>query len=231
MTLRPVIFDMDGVLADSEGISCRVASAVLCRHGAQVSVEEVRQRFVGMSTAKMLQIIALEQSRSFPQLINQEIREESLRVFENTLRPIPGMDRLIKDYRFPRCVASSSSPPRINGTLGLIGLLDDIRPHIFSATMVKNGKPAPDLFWFAAKSMGWRAEDCIVIEDSKAGVEAGAAAGMTVIGLTAGEHVDHEEHAPMLTELGAHQVVQDVSELKQTLQQLGVTLKPAESDG
>lgn len=224
MSGRPVIFDMDGVLADSEGISCEVAAAVLSEHGAQLSPEDVRQRFVGMSTGSMIQTIAAEQSLHFPLEIREIVRERSLAAFQNRLRPIVGMDQLIQATSFPRCVASSSSPTRIEYTLKHIGLFDRLAPHLFSATMVERGKPAPDLFHHAARTMVWNVDDCIVVEDSKAGVEAGVAAGMTVIGLTAGEHIQHKSHAPVLMALGAHSVVADAKTLATTLSALGVKL-------
>src|SRR4030095_9083015 len=87
-----------------------------------------------------------------------------------------------------RCVASSSYPDRLSFTLGRTGLLDYFAPHIFSATMVKRGKPPPDLFLYAAAQMGVDPRDCLVIEDSRAGVEAANAAGMRVPGFVGGRH-------------------------------------------
>lgn len=220
--MRPVIFDMDGVLADSEGISCEVAAAVMSECGAKIDKEEVRQRFVGMSTPSMLKTVAAERRMEFPEDIQTTIRERCFVAYQNRLKPIEGMDEFLKSTAFARCVASSSSPPRIEGTLKTMRLYDTLAPHLFSATMVENGKPAPDLFLHAAKSMGWQPADCIVIEDSKAGVEAGRAAGMFVIGITAGEHLDHDEHAPILFELGAQAVVRNVAELRECLRPFGI---------
>ena len=222
MTLRPVIFDMDGVIADSEGIACEVVAELLDEYGATITKEEVRQRFVGMSDKYMLTTMAKEQDLTFPNDMHDLVRERSVQAYEHRLQAIPAMPELIMEHIFARCVASSSSPARIEATLKLIDLFDDLSPHIFSATMVKNGKPAPDLFLFAAKKMGWHSEDCIVVEDSKAGVEAGVAAGMTVIGLTAGEHLVHDEHAPQLLRLGASHVINDAKDLPGLLAQLGV---------
>lgn len=102
--------------------------------------------------------------------------------FKSELQPIDGiaqtLDRLVP---FRRCVASSSQPERIRYSLGLTGLIDKFEPHVFSATMVKNGKPAPDLFLHAARQMGVDPRHCIVIEDSPAGIVAAKAAGMGVL--------------------------------------------------
>src|SRR5262249_5318078 len=112
----------------------------------------------------------------------------TLKAFDRTLRPIPGMAELLANLPGRKCVASSSDLPRIRHCLALAGILHHFEPHIFSATQVKRGKPAPDLFLFAAERMGARPERCVVIEDSVAGVTAARAAGMTVLCLTAGSH-------------------------------------------
>lgn len=224
MTSRPVIFDMDGVLADSEGISCEVAAQVLSDHGANIDAALVRERFVGMSTGHLIETIAAEQSLQFPSDLREQVRDRSLAAFQNRLRAVAGMARLIEQLQPERCVASSSSPERIEATLKLIELYDHLAPDLFSASMVKRGKPAPDLFRHAASQMGWDAAACVVVEDSKAGVEAGVAAGMTVIGLTAGEHVEHDSHAPALMAIGADYVARDATDLADRMRQLGVKL-------
>jgi len=217
MTARLVIFDMDGVLADSEAISCEVVCEVLHEHGAAIGYEEVRERFVGKSTESMLQTVAAERGCRFPATIRERIRERSLQAYEGRLRPIEGMPELLRRLETPACVASSSSPPRIDRTLELVGLRSRFVPHLFSASMVENGKPAPDLFLFAAEAMGAKPAECVVVEDSKAGVEAAVAAGMPVIGLTAGSHLDHASHAPRLRALGAAAVVEDAAALEAAL--------------
>ena len=89
---------------------------------------------------------------------------------------------------WPKCVASSSQPERIRLSLSLTGLLSQFEPNIFSATMVAHGKPAPDLFLHAARAMGAKAADCVVIEDSPAGIEAAQRAGMAVFAFVGGSH-------------------------------------------
>ncbi len=88
----------------------------------------------------------------------------------------------------PRCVASSGLPERIRLSLGVAGLLELFEPHIYSASMVQNGKPAPDLFLHAAQDMGVRPEACVVVEDSPAGIMAARRAGMRVLGFAGGSH-------------------------------------------
>ncbi len=108
--------------------------------------------------------------------------------FRLELKAIEGMAETLDRLEMPRCVASSSQPERIRYSLGLTGLLEKFEPHIFSATIVKNGKPAPDLFLYAASQMGVDPANCIVIEDSPAGILAAKAAGMCVFAFTGGSH-------------------------------------------
>ena len=114
-------------------------------------------------------------------------------------------------------MASSSTPERIRLALGVTDLLDYFTPNIFSATMVKQGKPAPDLFLYAAMQMGVSPKDCVVIEDSVSGVKAAKAAGMTAIGFTGGSHVDSVTHGDKLTAAGVDLHFNDMSELPELL--------------
>ena len=127
-----------------------------------------------------------------------------------------GCSDLLDRLTCRRCVASSSSPERLRHSLGLVGLYESLSPHIFSATMVKNGKPVPDLFLYAARKMTTEPKACVVIEDSIAGVTAAKAAGMPVIGFTGGSHVRPDLNARLL-EAGAVTVVADMKEVASLL--------------
>ena len=104
---------------------------------------------------------------------------------------MPGIVEALSRLKVRRCVASSSSLERIRLSLSLTGLLEMLNPHIYSASMVARGKPAPDLFLHAARSMGVRPEDCVVVEDSPAGIDAAKRAGMRVFAFTGGSHAAH----------------------------------------
>jgi HAD superfamily hydrolase (TIGR01509 family) len=111
-----------------------------------------------------------------------------------------------------RCVASSSAPERLRHSLSLTGLLRCFEPHVFSATEVARGKPAPDLFLFAAASMQVAPVGCVVIEDSVPGVQAAVAAGMRAIGFTGGGHC-RPGHAERLRAAGAAAVTDAMAAL------------------
>jgi beta-phosphoglucomutase-like phosphatase (HAD superfamily) len=114
--------------------------------------------------------------------------------------------------RLPVCVASSSVPEQIRRKLELTGLLGRFGEHLFSATMVARGKPAPDLFLYAARQLAKAPDRCLVIEDSPAGIDAARAARMTAIGFCGGSHCG-AEHGARLREHGAALVVGDMHEL------------------
>lgn len=186
-----VIFDCDGVLVDSEPLSVRVLVEALNRHGIDMAEEEAYQRFLGRSLATMRQVMDEEYDfHTGPEFL-ETLRIDLYDLFKTDLKPIPGIAETLDALalqNLPRCVASSSQPERIRLSLAITGILDKLEPHIFSASMVKNGKPAPDLFLYAADQMGVTPENCIVIEDSPAGIEAAQRAGMTVFAFTGGSH-------------------------------------------
>jgi HAD superfamily hydrolase (TIGR01509 family) len=131
--------------------------------------------------------------------------------FESELQPIPGVRDAILALPHRRCVASSSLPERIAFSLRLTGL-DDLFEHVFSASEVARGKPAPDLFLHAATRMGAVPDQCLVIEDSTAGVQAARAARMNVIGFAGGGHCG-PDHAGKLRDAGATFIIDHMSEL------------------
>ena len=183
-----VIFDCDGVLVDSEPLSVRVLVAALNRHGIEMAEEEAYERFLGRSLATMRQVMDEEYGfHTGPEFL-EGMRTDLYSLFKAELKPIPGIAETLEALGLQACVASSSNPDRIRLSLTITGLIDKLDPHIFSATMVKNGKPAPDLFLLAASEMGFAPEDCIVIEDSPAGIEAAQRAGMASFAFTGGSH-------------------------------------------
>jgi HAD superfamily hydrolase (TIGR01509 family) len=107
-------------------------------------------------------------------------------VFARELEPVEGIVEVVQALTVPTCVASSGSHARMDRTLGLTGLLDRFRGRIFSVDDVEHGKPAPDVFLHAARTMGVSPDRCAVVEDSVSGVTAGLAAGMTVFAYAGG---------------------------------------------
>ncbi|NTJ44370.1 HAD family hydrolase [Agrobacterium larrymoorei] len=183
-----LIFDCDGVLVDSEPVSVAVLIDMLAHLGVELTEEEAYQRFLGRSLASMTATLWEEYGIETDIDFLDHMRSALFERFRLELKAIEGMAETLDRLEMPRCVASSSQPERIRYSLGLTGLLEKFEPHIFSATMVKNGKPAPDLFLYAASQMGVDPANCIVIEDSPAGILAAKAAGMCVFAFTGGSH-------------------------------------------
>ena len=219
--LPVIIFDCDGVLIDSEPLACRVSAEELSRAGFSISAGEVARRFTGMSDAGMFAAIERETGRPLPGDLDERIHDRLMAVFRRELEAVEGvrgvLDHLDETGR-RYCVASSSTPERLRTSLGQVGLFDRFAA-VFSASMVTRGKPAPDLFLFAAQNMAVAPADCIVIEDSVPGVTAARAAGMTAIGFFGAGHC-LAGHDRSLTEAGAAAVFDDMAGLPVLLQEL-----------
>ena len=188
MNFDLIIFDCDGVLVDSEAISCRAHAEVLSRHGYPITREQVFDRFLGRSTRQANSEVEAELGRALPDDFHVQLQDEQLRSFESDLEAVPHIHSALDAIAQAVCVASSGSHQRMNVTLGRTRLYDRFAPNIFSASQVSNGKPAPDLFLFAASQLNVSPERCLVIEDSVPGVTGGRAAGMTVLGFHGGSH-------------------------------------------
>lgn len=187
--LELLIFDCDGVVVDSEVISCRCAAEAFGLAGVRIDAAEIQRRFLGVGREEMMRRVEAESGVALPvDFLNRliaTIRSE----FEAGLRPIDRIAEAVKQLDVRRCVASGSDLEYIVHALKLTGLFDLFSPNLFSASMVPRGKPAPDLFLYAASRMGARPEHCLVIEDSEVGVRAGKAAGMAVFGFVGGSHL------------------------------------------
>ncbi|TWF52087.1 HAD family hydrolase [Neorhizobium alkalisoli] len=211
-----VIFDCDGVLVDSEPLSVRVLVEALRRRGVEMTEEEAYGHFLGKSLSTMKQILDEEYGfHTGPEFL-EEMRLDLYALFKTDLQPISGIAETLdglKALGFRTCVASSSQPERIRLSLTLTGIVDKLDPHLFSATMVKNGKPAPDLFLHAASEMGVLPENCIVIEDSPAGIEAGHRAGMAVFAFTGGSHAILPGHREKIEALSPERVFDVMTDL------------------
>ena len=180
-----VIFDCDGVLVDSERLAVRVESELLTEMGWPLSEADVLDRFVGRSDAHMIGEIEAHFGRPVPEFA-ERYRLRLFEAFEHELTPVPGVLGALDGIDLATCIASSGTHEKMARTLGATGLFDRFDGRNFSATEVDRGKPAPDLFLFAAAEMGVSPQACAVIEDSRSGVEAARAAGMVSFGFCGG---------------------------------------------
>ncbi|MEU2538134.1 HAD family hydrolase [Streptomyces iakyrus] len=184
-----VIFDNDGVLVDSEPISNRLLAAYLTELGHPTSYEESIRDYMGSAMHRIHELVLQRTGQRLPESFDDVFHARVFAAFEQELVAVAGasgvLEKLAADG-VPYCVASSGSHERIrvgHGTTGLDQWFDEER--IFSSQDVGRGKPAPDLFLYAAERMGVSPERCVVVEDSPLGVQAAVAAGMDVYGFTA----------------------------------------------
>ena len=215
-----IIFDCDGVLVDSEVISCRAHAETLTRHGYPITPDQVFDRFLGRSMRKATLEIEAELGRPLPEDFQTQVYAEIFRLFAASLEATPHIDEALAAIMMPVCVASSGPPEKISTSLNHVGLYDRFAPHIFSAVQVTNGKPAPDLFLFAAEQMKTAPARCVVIEDSVAGVTGALAAGMVVFGYHGGSHC-RPDTAKTLRAAGAAVTFDDMRQLPDLIGRIG----------
>ncbi|WP_085033666.1 HAD family hydrolase [Ensifer aridi] len=204
METRPklVIFDCDGVLVDSELIVSAAEAAEITRAGRPITVAEAVHQFAGVPAKDMYRSIEEELGRPLPKDFSRRVDERVRQSYLSELAAIPSARETIRALRIPCCVASSSAPNRLGLALAKTELFELFYPYIFSTVLVRNGKPAPDIFLYAAEKMGVAPADTFVVEDSIAGVTAAKAAGMTALGFLGGSHCS-PTHDVCLKEAGA----------------------------
>jgi HAD superfamily hydrolase (TIGR01509 family) len=181
-----VIFDCDGVLIDSERLAVKVDVEVLRELGWPLSEAEVIERFVGRSDRDTRAAIEAHLGRALPDGWDDRVQALHREVFVKELLPVAGVVDALEQIRIASCVASSGTHEYLRYTLQLTGLYDRFAGRIFSVEDVARGKPAPDLFLHAAERMGVTPGGCVVVEDSRSGVEAARAAGMRVLAFAGG---------------------------------------------
>jgi D-ribulokinase len=208
-----VIFDCDGVLVDSEVLALGVTRRRLAEAGFHLTDEQTRERFLGLRLDTVLHIVETELGARLPKGFPDHLSRDILSAFARDLKGIEGVRQAVGELRARVCVASSSAPERVRFALRLAGYETLFAPNIFSAVEVAQGKPSPDLFLYAARAMSAAPRDCLVIEDSVAGVAAARAAGMTVFGFVGASHFSRPDEGANLTAAGAELIFDDMTRL------------------
>jgi HAD superfamily hydrolase (TIGR01509 family) len=184
-----LIFDFDGVIVDSMLLHGEVESEAYGKLGINIAPKELARRFAGISQLEVSRTLSLEHDKPIPADFDPEPLK--MAAFTERLTAIPNISAALDQLEnYSMCIASGSSLATLELCLPIVGLYGYFAPNIFSSEQVAKGKPAPDLFLLAAKTMGFRPEECLVIEDGVAGVQAAKAAGMTVFGFTGGCHCE-----------------------------------------
>lgn len=185
-----VIFDCDGVLIDSEIISASILIELLGEQGIDIDLSYVQEHFLGRSFPSVVIDIRSRFGLDLMPEFEDNYRHKLLSTFEDELHVTDGVVSVLEMLGCTSCVATSSSPKRVKRSLELVGLNQHFGDRVFTASEVKNGKPAPDLFLHTAEIMGVDVRKCLVIEDSISGVRAALAADMSVWRFMGGSHLN-----------------------------------------
>ena len=220
MTIELIIFDCDGVLVDSEPLAMQVLIAAIGAQGPAITPAMAYRDYLGRSLASISASLLDSHGMPLGPAALASMRSDLYALYRRELRASPGLPNILEKLDIPFCIASSSQPERIRISLELTGMLAAFEPNIFSATMVKNGKPAPDLFLHAARAMGAAPAKCLVIEDSPAGITAARAAGMAVFGYLGGSHIAPAGLADTIAALHPNRIFNDMHALPDLVRSL-----------
>lgn len=208
--IEAIIFDCDGVLVDSEVLALEVEIAAAAEVGLTYDLGEYKARFMGRTTQAFFDLLAQDcldrTGRPLPEGF-QERCYGAYRASLGRLKEVEGVLRMVEAVTHRKAVASSSTADALEEKLRRTGLWDHFAPHVYSTDLVAHGKPAPDVFLYAAKKLGAEPSGCLVFEDSVHGVHAARAAGMRVWGFSGGGHMDDASSARLLA-AGAERIAE-----------------------
>lgn len=215
-----IIFDCDGTLVDTEGYNNQATLDVLAEEGLHYDHHYAMTHWVGKTLTNILLSIQMETGKQFPPDMRDRYVRRCVELRKAGLLPVPGALELVDaaSKKMKVCVGSNGERANVISALEMTGLMPYFtEDHTFTRIQVKNPKPYPDLFLYAAEQMGGvDPARCLVIEDSSSGVMAGAAAGMTVWGFTGSSH-EPEKAAVVLKGAGAHEVFSSLIHIRERL--------------
>jgi HAD superfamily hydrolase (TIGR01509 family) len=214
-----IIFDFDGVLVESEFHGNQLLAELLTELGHPTTLEEALDHFVGLSGPQFIAAIERRTGAPLPPEFHERRKAQTARVLQEGIRAVVGAIEFVRSLPadLPRAVASSSTPRWIRTHLDHLGLADAFGDHLYSGREhVEHGKPAPDLYFYAADQLGVDIARCAIIEDSEVGATGALASGATVIGLAAGAHC-LDGHADMLRALGVKHIAHSFDEVRRLL--------------
>jgi HAD superfamily hydrolase (TIGR01509 family) len=214
-----IIFDFDGVLLESEFEGNRMLAELLTDLGHRHTVEDTFKHYAGLSGQQFVDAIEARIGAPLPPEFHERTKERAAEALRNGIGAVVGAVDFVQALppKLPRAVASSSSTRWIRTHLDHLGLSDAFGDHIYSGREhVEHGKPAPDIYLYAAGQLGVPIADCVILEDSEVGATGALASGARVIGLAAGRHC-LDGHADALRALGVNDVAGSFDELKELL--------------
>ncbi len=212
MAIKLIIFDFDGVIADSEVLSNVVLAECVSEAGLPTTLEDAYRLYMGKRVPEIAAAVQASLDQPLRADFGADFQKRALARFRSDLKPVAGaLDYIDAFADLRHCIASTSAPQRLAVCLEALNLAGRFGANVFSSELVPRGKPYPDIFLYAARQFQVDPADCLVIEDSVGGVQAGVAAGMTVIGVLAASHIGNG-HGERLRAAGAHYVAESFSD-------------------
>ncbi|MBJ7552491.1 HAD family hydrolase [Marinomonas ostreistagni] len=181
---QAILFDCDGVIVDTETLSSNILKQMLHIEGLDVDDHTLHTQFAGFTTKENLALAESMLGKPLPEDFQERYRQAFNNTIKTSLSPIEGVVDLLENIDCPIAMATNAKRAEMELKLELIQLTHHFKTR-FAVDDVVQGKPAPDLYLKAADALGVKPEDCIVIEDSLAGIQAGKAAGATVYAYSA----------------------------------------------
>ncbi len=219
VSVRAVIFDLDGCLVDSEPLSLEAIACEMRALGiGDASAQEIGDRFLGVAMPVIADYVSGRLGAPVPANFAERVEARLLATYQTELRQIPGASKLLAGLAAEgraMAIATGGSLRRMAATLELSGLDGWFGATATSAAEVRQGKPAPDIFLLALERLGMAACDCVVLEDSPHGIKGAREAGIPAIGFVGGSHLDgkRSQHAALLRDAGADQVFERLEDV------------------
>lgn len=195
-----VLFDCDGTLVDSEVLCSKAYVHMFAHYGIELALEEVFKKYKGIKLYEIIELVNAEHGVNLPASDLEPIfRQEVARLFDAELQPIAGARELLAQMNAPMCTVSNGPVSKMQHSLGLTDMLSYFDDRLFSGYDIQRWKPDPALMFHAAKAMDVNVENCILVDDSSAGAQAGIAAGMEVFYFCADPHNKPIDHPKVTT--------------------------------
>lgn len=214
--MKAIIFDLDGVLADTPYIVSRTDRAVFKSLGLNYDAQTYKKSYGSLTHEELIKKTGEEYfnitGNPMPKNTRDRLVEECTKGFKKELTTCIGVTEILPTLQYPMAVASNSDQEHMHRKLNICGIEHHFTPHIYSSELVEKGKPAPDIYLYAANQLGTLPTECIAVEDSPSGIKAAVAAGIQVLGFIGGKHCD-EKDAEKLKQAGAYNIIQDMREL------------------
>lgn len=184
MKYKCIIFDCDGILVDSETISARIFLEMAAELNFHMDLSDAVDKFTGISMKDQILFLEDQLNQKVPDDFEKEFRQRTYDVFRNKLKPVEGIRELLEKITVFKGVASSGPCEKIRLNLSTTGLIHHFGKNIFSSYDIGSWKPHPEIYLYAARQMGFKPDECAVVEDSLAGVQSAVAGGFDVYALS-----------------------------------------------